>query len=111
MSHVFWRVPLLIKLQLEKKGTVVWSLVEMFGGSISSDCYGGFLDQITTEKKRYSRLAIGCNVGLFWRVRCYVFWWVPQSNYKLQPEKKVQSSGLLTPFATHATFYFYYVCT
>jgi hypothetical protein len=26
-------------------------------------------------------------------------------------KKKVQSSGLLTPFAMHVTFYFYYVCT
>ncbi len=28
---------------------------------MSSDCFGGFLDQITTGK-RYSCLAIGCNV-------------------------------------------------
>jgi hypothetical protein len=34
-----------------KKGTVVWPLVGMFGGSMSSDCFGGFLDQITTGKK------------------------------------------------------------
>ncbi len=34
-----------------KKGTVVWSLVRMFGGSMSSDCFGRFLDQITTGKK------------------------------------------------------------
>ncbi len=34
-----------------KKGTVVWPLVGMFGGSMSSDCFGRFLDQITTEKK------------------------------------------------------------
>ncbi len=29
---------------------------------MSSDYFGGFLDQITTGKKRYSHLAIGCNV-------------------------------------------------
>jgi hypothetical protein len=52
----------LIKLRPETKGTVVWPSVRMFGGSMSSDCFGGFLDQITTRKKRYSRLAIGCNV-------------------------------------------------
>ncbi len=28
---------------------------------MSSDCFGGFLDQIITQKK-YSHLAIGCNV-------------------------------------------------
>jgi hypothetical protein len=33
----------------------------MFGGSMSSDCFGRFLNQIRT-KKRYSHLAIGCNV-------------------------------------------------
>ncbi len=33
-----------------KKGTVVWPLVRMFGGSMSSNCFGGFLDQITTWK-------------------------------------------------------------
>jgi hypothetical protein len=42
-----------------KKGTVVWPSVRMFGGSMSSDCFGGFLDQITAGKKGYSRLAIG----------------------------------------------------
>ncbi len=90
---------LLIKLRPKKKGTVVWSLVGMFGGSMSSDCFGGFLDQIMTGKNRYSCLAIGCNVwgfhelGLFWRVCCYVFRRVPRSNYKLRPKKKVQLSG------------------
>jgi hypothetical protein len=62
----------LIKLQPERKGTVILPLVGMFGGSMSLDCFGGFLNQITT-KKRYSHLAIGCNVGLFWRVRRYIF--------------------------------------
>ncbi len=35
------------------------------------------------------------------------------SSIKLQitTGKKVQLSGSLTPFATHVTFYFYYVCT
>ncbi len=41
----------LIKLRLERKGTVIWQSVGMFGGSMSSDCFGGFLDQITTGKK------------------------------------------------------------
>jgi hypothetical protein len=34
-----------------KKGTVVCPSVGMFGGSMSSDCFGGFPDQITTGKK------------------------------------------------------------
>jgi hypothetical protein len=50
-SYVFWRVPSLIKLRPEKKGTVLWPSVGMFGDSMSSDCFGGFLDQITTGKK------------------------------------------------------------
>jgi hypothetical protein len=29
---------------------------------MSLDCFGGFLDQIMTKKKRYSHLAISCNV-------------------------------------------------
>ncbi len=33
MSYVFWRVPLPIKLRPEKKGTVVWPSVGMFGGA------------------------------------------------------------------------------
>jgi hypothetical protein len=50
MSYVFQRVPSSIKLRLETKGTVVWPSVRMFGGSMSLDCFGGFLDQITTKK-------------------------------------------------------------
>ncbi len=34
-----------------KIGTVIWLLVGMFGGSMSLDCFGGFLDQIMTGKK------------------------------------------------------------
>jgi hypothetical protein len=34
-----------------KKGTVIWPLVGMFGGSMSYDCFGGFFDQVTTGKK------------------------------------------------------------
>ncbi len=83
-----------------KKGTVVWPSVRMFGASMSLDCFGGFLDQIMTKKKptviwplvamfgsRFHEL------GLFWWVRRNNFWQVPQSNYKLQPGKKVHLSG------------------
>ncbi len=63
MSYVFQRVPLLIKLRPEKKGTVVWPLVRMFGGSMSSDCFGGFLDQITTRKIKGA--AIWPSVAMF----------------------------------------------
>jgi hypothetical protein len=42
---------------VRKKGAVVWPLVGMFGGSMSSDCFGGFLDQkITTGKKVLSSI-------------------------------------------------------
>ncbi len=52
MSYVFRQVPSSIKLRPEKtKGTVIWPSVKMIGGSISLDCFGGFLDQITTAKK------------------------------------------------------------
>ena len=123
-----------------KKGTVIWPLVRMFGGSMSLDCFGRFLDQITTgkikgtviwplvamfgglvpcarivltgsllcffagsliklqittrKKVQSSGHWLQClggqfhELGLFWRVRRYVFWWVPQSNYKLPPEKR-----------------------
>ncbi len=55
---------------------------------MSWDCFGGFLNQITTGNKRYSHLAIGCNVGLFWRICRYIFQRVPRSNYKLRLERK-----------------------
>ena len=42
----------LIKLRPEKKGTVIWPLVGMFGGSMSLDCFGGFLDQITNYNQK-----------------------------------------------------------
>ncbi len=50
MSYFFGRF-LVNQITTGKKGTVVWLLVGMFGGSISLDCFGGFLDQITNRKK------------------------------------------------------------
>ncbi len=44
-------VGLLIKFRPKKKDTVIWLSVGMFGGSMSLDCFGGFLDQIMTKKK------------------------------------------------------------
>jgi hypothetical protein len=72
----------LIKSQPEK-GKVIWPLVGMFGGSMSSDCFGGFLNQITTKKKGTVIWPLVAmfggfhELGLFWRVYCYVFWRVP----------------------------------
>jgi hypothetical protein len=40
-----------------KKGTVIWPLVGMFGGSMSLHFFGGFLDQIMTGKNRYRQPA------------------------------------------------------
>jgi hypothetical protein len=111
MSYVFRRVPSSIKLRLEQKCTVVWRLFGMFGGPISPDCFGGFLDQITTRKKGtviWPLVAmLDCFGGLF---PMFFGGFLDQiKNY--DQKKKVQSSGLLTPFATHVTFYCYYVCT
>ncbi len=47
-----------------KKDTVVWPLVGMFGGSMSSDCFGGFLDQITTGKIGTGNLQIGMALSI-----------------------------------------------
>jgi hypothetical protein len=87
-----------------KKGTVVWPSVEMFGGSISSDCFGGFLNQITTGKKvQSSGHQKQCRIVLAGSLLCFF----AGSLIKLQitTGKKVQLSGSLTPFATHVTFF------
>jgi hypothetical protein len=53
--------------------------VGMFGGSMSSDCFGGFLDQITAKKKGTVVWPLVAmfggfhELGLFWWVRHYVF--------------------------------------
>jgi hypothetical protein len=47
-----------------KKGTVVWPLVGMFGGSMSLDCFGGFLDQIMTRKIGTGNLQIGMALSI-----------------------------------------------
>ncbi len=57
---LFWQVPW--SNYDQKNGTVVWPLFAMFGGFHE--------------------------LGLFWHFFCCVFWWVPQSNYKLRPEKR-----------------------
>jgi hypothetical protein len=61
----------------QKKGTVVWPSVAMFGGFHE--------------------------LGLFWQVCRYVFWQVPQSNYKLRPEKK---GTVIWPSVGMSTTYF-----
>jgi hypothetical protein len=88
-----------------KKGTVVWPLVRMFGGSISSDCFGGFLDQIKTGKKvQSSGHWLQCWIALEGSLLCFLAGSL--INLQITTGKKVQSSGSLTPFATHVTFYF-----
>jgi hypothetical protein len=86
-------------------------LVGMFGGSIRLDCVGGFLNQIPPGKKGTviwpSAAMLDCFGGF---IAMFFGGFLDQiTNY--DHKKKVQSSGLLTPFATHVTFYFYYVCT
>jgi hypothetical protein len=82
----------------QKKGTVVWLSVGMFGGSMSSDCFGGFLDQITTRKKVQSSghwlqcLGGSMNLDCFGGfVAMFFGGFLDQiTNYD---QKKVQSSG------------------
>jgi hypothetical protein len=55
-----------------KKSTVVWPLVGMFGGSMSLDCFSGFLDQITTEKKvQLSGHWLQCRIVLAGSLLCF----------------------------------------
>ncbi len=85
MIYVFWQVPSSIKLQPEKKGTVVWPSVGMFGGSISSDCFGGFLNQITTRKKvQSSGHRLQCRIVLAGSSLCFL----AGSSIKLQVTTK-----------------------
>ncbi len=72
---------------LKKKVQSSGRQLECFGVPSAQIVLAGSLIKLRPEK-RYSCLAIGCNVRLFWRVCRYVFWRVPQSNYKLQPKKK-----------------------
>ncbi len=98
-----------------KKGTVVWPSIGMFRGSMSSDCLGGFLNQITTQKKKVQSSGhwLQCQIVMAGSLLCILV----SSLVKLQimTEKKGTISSptpvSLTPFATHVTFYFYYVCT
>jgi hypothetical protein len=77
---------------------------------MSSDCFGGFLDQITTEKKvQSSGHWLQCRIILAGSLLCFLAGSL--INLQIRTGKKAQSSGSLTQFATHATFYFYYVCT
>jgi hypothetical protein len=76
----------------------------MFGGTISSNCFGRFLNQITTEKKGtvfWQLVAMSDCFGRF--IAMFFGGFLDQiTNYDW---KKVQSSGLLTTFATHITFF------
>ncbi len=76
-----------------KKGTVVWPSVGMFGGSMSSNCFGGFLDLITTRKKGtvvWPSIAMSDCFGGF--VAMFFGGFLDQTtNY--DRNKKVQSSG------------------
>ncbi len=77
------------QITTRKKGTVVWPLVIMFGGSMSSECFGGFLNQITTRK--IIGTVIWPLVAMFGgSVLCA---WIVLTGSKLKLEKKVESSG------------------
>ncbi len=95
MSYVFRWVPSLIKLQPEKKVTVVWPLVGMFGGSISSDCFGGFLDQITTGKnKQMSGNWLQCPIVLAGLLLCFL----AGSSIKLQIMTRKKGTVVWLPY-------------
>jgi hypothetical protein len=99
MSYVFWWF--LCRSNYDrKKGTVVWPSVRMFGGSMSSDCFGGFLDQIMTRKKgtvvwpsvaMFGGLISLAQIVLAGESLCFL----AGSSIKLQitTKKKVKSSG------------------
>ncbi len=95
-GSMFWRVRQ--SNYDRKKDTVVWALVGMFGGSMSLDCFGGFLDQITTGKKvqssghRLQCLGGSMNSDCFGGfVAMFFDGFLDQiTNYD---KKKVQSSG------------------
>ncbi len=77
------------QITTRKKGAVVWPLVRMFGGSMSSECFSGFLDQITTGKIKGT--VVWPWVAMFGgSVPCAQ---IVLRGSKLRPEKKVQSTG------------------
>ncbi len=81
------------QITTRKKGTVIWPLVRMFGGSMSLDCFGGFLDQITIGKIKGTVVwpLVCAQIVLTGSLLCFL----AGSSIKLQitTKKKVQSSG------------------
>ncbi len=72
------------QITTRKKGTVVWPSVRMFGGSMSLECFGGFLDQITTGKMKGT--VVWPSVAMFGGlVPCAR---IVLTGLKLRPEKK-----------------------
>ncbi len=105
MSYVFQRVPLSIKLRPKKKGTVIWPLVRMFGGSMSSECFGGFLDQITTRKIKGTVVwpLVAMFGGSVPCARIVFMGWIVLTGLKLHPEKK---ATVVWPSVGMSTTYF-----
>ncbi len=66
--------------------------------------------KLRPEKKvQSSGHQLQCQIVLAGSLLCFSA--VSLIKLQITTGKKVQSSGLLTPFATHVTFYFYYDCT
>jgi hypothetical protein len=111
MSYVFWRDSLLIKLQPEKNYDRKKRYSRLAVGWNKSQITVCRLKRQTPaitrknydRKKRYSRLAVGWNT------------YMSKYEHQLRPDKittgKKGTVISLTPFATHVTLYFYYVCT
>jgi hypothetical protein len=54
---------LIVSIQMVLVGRIILS-VGIFGGSMSSDCFGGFIDQITTRKISTGNLQIGMALSI-----------------------------------------------
>jgi hypothetical protein len=111
MSYVFWRVPLLIKLRPEKKVQLSGHWLECLGVPSTQIVSAGSSIKLRPEKKGtviWPSVAMSDCFGGF--VAMFFSRFLNQiTNY--DRKKMVQLSGLLTPFATHVTLYFYFVCT
>ncbi len=111
MSYVFWRVPLLIKLQPEKQVQSSGRWLECLGFH-QLGLFWRVPQSNYDQKKKVQSYGHRLQrwIVLAGSSQCFFGGFLHQiTNYNRK--EKVQLSGLLSPFATHVTFYFYYVCT
>ncbi len=111
MSYVFQPVLSSIKLQPEKKVQLSGRWLECLGVPSARIVSAGSSIKLQPEKEGTvvwpSVAMLDCFGGF---IAMFFGRFLNQiTNY--DQKKMVQLSGLLTPFATHVTLYFYYVCT